>query len=148
MPVTIPLTTAAHGGNKACGGDSCGVGQCGVSCDCGCPYTSLDEKGRIEPVALIESRHPREWLGLVVPPGEDEFAPERAMLVVHATDDNEVWDAVNRITHNQVVHVYFNGAFDDDYLDWARSEPALPGSHVPPFTLPKQFEHKQIIPLS
>ena len=40
------------------------------------------------------------------------------MLVVHSTNDAEVWAAVQRITHNQVVHVYFNGQLDD-YLAWA-----------------------------
>ena len=147
MPVMIPLTTAAHGGNKACGGDSCSVGQCGVECDCGCPYTGMDEKGRIELIAHVEARYPNEWLGFVIPPGEDEFDPERGMLVVHSRDDNEVWDALNRVTNNQVVHAYFNGMLDDEYFAWADTEPALPGTQVPLFTPPKHFEHKQIIPL-
>jgi hypothetical protein len=78
------------------------------------------ERGRVEPIAEVERRHPGEWLAFVIPPGEDEFAPERGMLVVHSTDDSEVWDAVQRITFNQVVHVYFNGPLDD-YLAWADS---------------------------
>jgi hypothetical protein len=53
------------------------------------------------------------------------------MLVVHSPNDNEVWDAVNRVTHNQVVQVYFNGTFGDEYMEWARSEPASPGEYVP-----------------
>jgi hypothetical protein len=76
------------------------------------------ERGRVEPIAEVERRHPGEWLAFVIPPGEDEFAPEQGMLVVHSTDDSEVWDAVQRITFNQVVHVYFNGPLDD-YLAWA-----------------------------
>ena len=40
------------------------------------------------------------------------------MLVVHSPDDAEVWDAVARITHNQVVHVYYNGRLER-YLEWA-----------------------------
>ncbi|PDW04984.1 hypothetical protein [Candidatus Viridilinea mediisalina] len=68
------------------------------------------EKGHIELIATIEARHPGEWLALVIPPGEDEYAPEQAMLVVHSPNDNEVWDAVQQITANQVVHVYFNGS--------------------------------------
>ncbi len=147
MPVKIPLTSAAHGGNKACGGDSCSVGKCGVECDCGCPYTGMEEKGRIEEIAVVEQRHPNEWLCFVIPPGEDELYPERGMLVVHSSDDNEVWDAANRITNNQVVHVYFNGALTSEYMAWAQTEPELPGLRVPPFTPPKHFEHKQIIPL-
>jgi hypothetical protein len=70
------------------------------------------DRGRVEPIALVEQRHPNEWLAFVIPPGEDEYAPEQGMLVVHSTDDQEVWDAVNRITFNQVVHVYFNGPLD------------------------------------
>ncbi len=107
MPVMIPLTTAEHGGAST----SCGThdGNCGSNCDCGCPYTGIEDKGRVELVSLVEARYPGEWLAFVIPPGEDEYHPERAMLVVHSTDEDEVFDAVNRITHNQVVHVYFNG---------------------------------------
>lgn len=115
MPVMINLTNAEHGGTSM----QCGTHEgCGVSCTCGCPYTGMVEKGLVEPIAVVEQRYPEEWLGFVIPPGEDEFAPERGMLVVHSTDDNEVWDAIGRVTHNQVVHVYYNGSLDR-YLDWA-----------------------------
>jgi hypothetical protein len=77
----------------------------------------MEEKGHVELIADVERRYPNEWLGFVIPPGEDEFAPERAMLVVHSHDDEEVWDAIARVTHNQVVHVYFNGALDR-YMEW------------------------------
>lgn len=145
MAVMINLTTAEHGGRKASG--KCGSAECGVSCDCGCPYTAMVERGNVEPVWAIEERYPNEWLGLVIPPEEDEFAPERAMLVVHSADDNEVWDAVNRITHNQIVQVYYNGALDDDYLQWAHSEPAPIGARVPQQDLPKRFASNDFIPL-
>lgn len=123
MPVMIPLTTAEHGGRSACG--SCGHTECGPSCECGCPYNAMDERGQIELVDIIEQRYPDEWLALVVPPGEDEYAPEHAMLVAHSCDDNEVWDAVARITHNQVVHVYYNGRLEP-YLAWADTGQATP----------------------
>jgi hypothetical protein len=153
MAVMIPLTTAEHGGNKACGGSSCSVGQCGVDCDCGCPYTGIEEKGRVEEIAVVEQRYPNQWLAFVIPPGENEFAPERGMLVVHSGDDNEVWDAVNRITRNQVVHVYFNGVLSDEYLDWAESEPAPLGARIPAFAPPAHIPHTvfskhDVIPLS
>lgn len=154
MPVMIPLTSAAHGGNKACGGSECSVGQCGVDCDCGCPYTGMEEKGRIELIAAVEARYPNEWLGFVIPPDEDDWAPTRGMLVVHSTDDNEVWDAINRVTNNQIVHVYFNGDLSDAYFDWAESEPKAPGAVIPVFTRPAQIPHtvfgnkaQEIIPL-
>jgi hypothetical protein len=106
MPVKINLTTAEHGGTRL----SCGThAGCGTDCDCGCPYTGMEEKGRVELIAEVERRHPGEWLAFVIPPAEDDFAPERGMLVVHSHDEDEVFDAVARITHNQVVHVYFNG---------------------------------------
>jgi hypothetical protein len=119
----IQLTSAEHGGASL----SCGGGDhatCGPSCDCGCPYTGLDQRGDVEPVADVERRYPNEWLAFVIPPGEDDNDPERALLVVHSPDDQEVWDAVRRITHNQVVHVYFNGDLDT-YLTWVD---ALSGS--------------------
>lgn len=116
MPVMIHLTSAEHGGHTTCG--SCGHGECGVNCDCGCPYTDMEGRGRVELIAEVEQRYPNEWLAFVIPPGEDEFAPDRGMLVVHSPDDDEVWEAVKRITHNQVVHVYFNGPLED-YLEWA-----------------------------
>ncbi len=144
MPVMIQLTTAAHGGNKQCGGDSCSVGQCGIDCDCGCPYTGIVEKGRVELISAVEQLYPNEWLGFVIPPGEDEFQPEHGMLVVHSTDDNEVWDALNRVTNNQVVHVYFNGALDETYFDWAATSPAPAGSRVPAFTPPAVIPHVKL----
>ena len=76
------------------------------------------------------------------------------MLVVHSTDDNEVWDALNRVTNNQVVHVYFNGSLSDAYVDWAETTPAEPGTRVPAFTPPLNIPHtllnrkdQNIIPL-
>jgi hypothetical protein len=113
MPVMINLTSAEHGGVTA----SCN-GDCGPNCSCGCPYTGMVERGRVEPIGEVEARYPNEWLAFVIPAGEDEFAPERGMLVVHSADDAEVWEAVQRITHNQVVHVYYNGSLET-YLEWA-----------------------------
>lgn len=109
----INLTTAEHGGKVA----ACGThGDCGINCTCGCPYTAMVEKGRVELIAEVERRYPNEWLAFVLPPGEDEFAPESGMLVVHG-DEDEVWDAVALVTHNQTVHTYFNGTLDT-YLAW------------------------------
>ncbi len=115
MPVLVNLTSAEHGGKvAACGSHD----SCGVNCTCGCPYTGMEARGLVEPIAQAEQRHPNQWLAFVIPPGEDEYAPERGMLVVHSHEPDEVFDAVARITHNQVVHVYYNGRLDD-YLDWA-----------------------------
>ena len=99
MPVVIRLTTADHGGTTM----SCGTpgNDCGPDCGCGCPYTGMNERGAVEDVYAIESRSPGKWLALVIPPGEDE-----------------VFDAANRVTFNQVVHVYFNGSVVD-YMAWA-----------------------------
>ncbi|GIV98368.1 MAG: hypothetical protein KatS3mg057_3025 [Herpetosiphonaceae bacterium] len=124
MPVMIPLTTAQHGGRVHTG--LCGTEHCGVDCNCGCPYAKIEEQGKVEWIAEVEARYPGQWLAFVIPPGEDEEHPERGMLVVHSPDDNEVWDAVRRITHNQVVHVYFNGPYDLLYDVWANSEPLPP----------------------
>ncbi|MCU0493873.1 MAG: hypothetical protein MUD01_19970 [Chloroflexaceae bacterium] len=118
----INLTSAEHGGSSM----SCGTGDhsnCGVDCDCGCPYTGMEEKGRVEMIAEVERRYPDEWLAFVIPPSEDDYAPERGMLVVHSPNDEEVWAAVQRITFNQVVHVYFNGSLDA-YMEWAGVEQA------------------------
>jgi hypothetical protein len=116
MPVLINLTTAEHGGTTmSCGTDG---SSCGPNCTCGCPYTGMEERGRVELIAEVEQRYPNKWLAFVIPPGEDEYAPERGMLVVYGDTDDEVWDAVARITHNQVVHVYYNGSLES-YLAWA-----------------------------
>ena len=80
----------------------------------------MDTRGNVEAIRLVEQRYPNEWLAFVIPPGEDEYAPDRGMLVVHSADDSEVWDAVDRITHNQVVHVYFNGDVDT-YMHWVET---------------------------
>ncbi len=123
MPVLINLTTAEHGGTTPlCGTDG---HSCGPDCACGCPYTGMQERGKVELLTELEQRHPGEWLALVIPPGEDEYAPEYGMLVVHSQDEDEVFDAVARITHNQVVHVYYNGTLAS-YLDWAEQTPAYP----------------------
>jgi hypothetical protein len=83
----------------------------------------MEEKGRVEMIAEVERRYPDEWLAFVIPPSEDDYAPERGMLVVHSPNDEEVWAAVQRITFNQVVHVYFNGSLDA-YMEWAGVEQA------------------------
>lgn len=121
MPIMIPLTSADHGGHTTCGPS--GHGECGTNCTCGCPYIGIEEKGHIELIATVEQRYPDEWLAFVIPAGEDEFAPERGMLVVHSADDEEVWEAVKQITYNQIVHVYFNGPLEP-YLEWAACAPA------------------------
>jgi hypothetical protein len=109
MPIMINLTSAEHGGTSL----ACGTHDgCGVDCDCGCPYTGMEENGRVQLLREVEALYPNEWLAFVIPPGEDEYAPERGMLVVHSADDAEVFEAVSRITFNQVVHVYFNGALE------------------------------------
>ncbi len=120
MPTLINLTSAEHGGTKllSCGTGSGDHASCGPDCDCGCPYTGMVERGRVELISEVEARHPDSWLAFVIPPGEDEYAPERGMLVAYSDDDNEVWDAVGRITFNQVVHVYYNGPLER-YLQWA-----------------------------
>ena len=110
MPVMIPLTSAAHGGTSL----SCGThdSHCGTTCDWGCPYTGMEQRGHVEAIAAVEARYPDEWLAFVIPPGEDDYAPERGMLVVHSHDDAEVFEAIARVTFNQVVHVYFNGSLE------------------------------------
>jgi hypothetical protein len=90
----------------------------------------MGESGSVEPIFDIEQRYPGEWLALVIPANEDEFAPEHALLVAHSTDDEELWQAVANITHNQMVHVYFNGTLDD-YLEWAEAAPAEPEPRAP-----------------
>lgn len=125
----INLTTAEHGGRTHTG--KCGTSECGTTCNCGCPYTAIEDRGRTEFIADVEARFPNEWLAFVIPPEEDDEYPERGMLIVHSHDDNEVWDAVNRVTHNQVVHAYFNGVLSEEYLQWADSEPSAVGAAVP-----------------
>jgi len=116
MPIVITLTSAAHGGaTPMCGDDG---HACGPDCACGCPYTGMHERGKVEDVVAIESRYRDAWLALVIPPGEDEYHPERAMLVAYGHDEDEVFAAATRVTHNQVLHVYYNGSLAD-YLAWA-----------------------------
>jgi hypothetical protein len=78
----------------------------------------MAERGRVEAVTAIEARLPEQWVALVIPPGEDEESPTSAMLIAYGDDPDEVWDAVSRVTFNQVVHVYYNGSLDR-YLAWA-----------------------------
>ena len=89
LPVTVRLTSAQHGGTSM----SCGTGDhsnCGPNCDCGCPYTGMDQRGVVEDVVVIEQRFPNTWLAIVIPPGEDEYHPDRGMLVAYGDDENEV----------------------------------------------------------
>ena len=58
-----------------------------------------------------------------------------------------MWDAIKRVTHNQIVQVYFNGALDEDYLSWAESAPAPVGARVPQAGLPSRFAMGEVIPL-
>jgi hypothetical protein len=114
MPVLVNLTTAEHGGKVA----ACDSGDCGVNCTCGCPYTGMEARGLVESIYAVEQRYPNSWLAFVLPPGEDEYAPERGMLIAYGADEAEVFGAAARVTFNQVVHVYYNGTLED-YLVWA-----------------------------
>lgn len=77
----------------------------------------MDQRGLVEDVVVIEQRFPNSWLAIVIPPGEDEYHPDRGMLVAYGDDENEVFDAAQRVTFNQVLHVYFNGSHDA-YMQW------------------------------
>lgn len=115
MPVVVNLTTAEHGGKiAACGSEE----SCGVNCTCGCPYTGMVERGLVQSIAEVEQCYPEQWLAFVIPPGEDEYAPEQGMLIAYGSDEQEVFDAVSKVTFNQIVHVYYNGSLAR-YLDWA-----------------------------
>ena len=46
-----------------------------------------------------------------------------------------------------LLQVYFNGAFDEQYMAWAESEPAPVGAHVPQAGLPSRFAKGEVIPL-
>ena len=107
MTVVIPLSSGA----------SC-TACTGGTCHGGCPYAAPARDAHIEWLFEAEQRYPGEWLAFVVPPDEDDYAPERGILVAHSDDDAEVWDTVAQIKQNQVVHVYFNGSFEH-YLAWA-----------------------------
>jgi len=78
----------------------------------------MEQRGLVEDVRAIETRYPDQWLALVIPPGEDEYQPEHAMLVAYGSDEDEVFDAAQKVTFNQVLHVYYNGSLVD-YLRWA-----------------------------
>jgi hypothetical protein len=76
------------------------------------------ERGKIEDVRHIEARYPDQWLAMVIPPGEDEYQPELAMLVAYGDAEDEVFDAAQLVTFNQVLHVYYNASLEN-YLAWA-----------------------------
>jgi hypothetical protein len=76
------------------------------------------ERGKIEDVRGIEARYPNQWLAMVIPPGEDEYQPEQAMLVAYGDTEDEVFDAAQQVTFNQVLHIYYNATLDT-YLAWA-----------------------------
>jgi hypothetical protein len=49
---------------------------------------------------------------------EEEDDAEEERQAGNGDGEDEVFDAANRVTFNQVVHVYFNGSFVD-YMAWA-----------------------------
>jgi len=99
MPVHIRLTSAEHGGTTA----ACGTGDhdCGPNCACGCPYTGMEQRGLVEDVRASDTRYPDQWLALGIPPGEDEYQPEHALLVAYGRDEYGVFDAARKGTFNQ-----------------------------------------------
>lgn len=74
----------------------------------------------LERIAVVEQRHPDEWLAFLIPVGEDEYRPEYGILIAHSTNDNEVWHTVGQLPNYPIVHAYFNGSFEA-YLMWLNS---------------------------
>ena len=93
---------------------TCDQRSCGGTCGCACGGMGA------EPIAAVEARYPGEWLAFIIPPGEDEYAPEQGVLVHHSPDDHTVWAAVHGVAAKHLVHVYFNGPLDA-YLAWAEA---------------------------
>ncbi|MFQ5611962.1 MAG: hypothetical protein ACE5H9_07485 [Anaerolineae bacterium] len=53
---------------------------------------------------------PNEWLGFIVPPGEDDdYIPTHGKLVAHSPHPDDVHDALLTVLWNQCVYVFFNG---------------------------------------
>lgn len=93
---------------QQCGCRTCRAhGRCGV--------------WRGERLSELEQRYPDQWLAIVVPPGEDEYHPERGLVIAHSPDDGVVWAAVQHVHPTCLVHVYFNGT-NDAYRQWLNAD--------------------------
>ncbi|MFN8488179.1 MAG: hypothetical protein U0350_11340 [Caldilineaceae bacterium] len=64
-----------------------------------------------KPERLIDlaMRYPGEWLAVVIPAGEDRYAPEQGYLFAHASDRAAVWQAIEEQAAENDIFVFFTG---------------------------------------
>lgn len=76
---------------------------------CGAGGVQPSHRRSLEQIADVERWYPDEWLAFIIPPGEDEYHPERGILLAHSHNDAPVWGAIMQVPATRLVHVYFNG---------------------------------------
>jgi hypothetical protein len=69
----------------------------------------LQTETAIRSLCDIKAQYPDEWLAVIVPEGEDRYAPQRGRLVAHSPDRSFVWRQVCNLPASADVFVFFNG---------------------------------------
>lgn len=64
---------------------------------------------RVQSMAAIKRKYPREWLAVNIPEDENEYDPRRGLLIAHSTDRAMVWEQVEMLSSAEYVFVFFNG---------------------------------------
>ena len=70
---------------------------------------AVEANAQPERLTDLRVKYPGEWLAIVIPDGEDRYAPEHGYLLAHDSDRLTVWQEVNTLAADQDVFVFFSG---------------------------------------
>jgi len=64
----------------------------------------------IQKLSDLQAQYPNEWLAVILPAGEDRYAPSRGYLFAHSRERASVWRQVAQLPSSDDVYVFFTGA--------------------------------------
>lgn len=70
---------------------------------------SQADKSNIQTLTDLQAQFPDEWLAVVVPVGEDRYAPQQGVLIAHDGDKGAIWQHIAKFSSSDDVYVFFTG---------------------------------------
>jgi hypothetical protein len=70
---------------------------------------SHGDKSNIQTLTDLQAQFPDEWLAIVVPAGENFYAPQQGVLVAHHGDKTAIWQHVAKLSSSDDIYVFFTG---------------------------------------
>jgi hypothetical protein len=72
-------------------------------------FKSLQSETGVRKMKDLQACYPGEWLAVIIPAGEDRYAPQLGRLVAHSPERSFVWRQVAQLPATENVYVFFTG---------------------------------------